>query len=120
MLISIQIKDDLLRALLIHAGQKGSTAEAAIDDILRDALDDPDLENKSLGAFLDEAIRGVDAIENMAEFSFDDVLGSENWNRLSGGDRKSLGRSFRKEVERLGIAVWLRRNSANKAIYLKR
>lgn len=120
MLISIQIKDDLLRALLTHAEKNGSTAEVAIDDLLREALDDPDLESKSLGAFLHEAIRGVDAIEKMAEFSFDDVLCSEDWNRLSGGDRKSLGRSFRKEVERLGIAVWLRRNSANKAIYLKR
>lgn len=120
MLVSIQIKDDLLLALLTQAKKNGSTLEVAIDDILRDAIDDPDLESKSLGAFLHEAICGVEAIKEMAEFSLDDVLGYENWNRLGGGDRKSLGRSFRKEVERLGIAVWLRRNSANKAIYLKR
>lgn len=120
MLVNIQIKEDLLLALLTQARKNGSTVEVVIDEILRDALDDPDLESKSLGAFLALAIDGVDAIENMAEFSLDDVLGYEEWNRLSGGDRKSLGRSFRKEVERLGIAVWLRRNSANKAIYLKR
>lgn len=119
MLVNIQIKEDLLFALLTQARKNGSTVEVAIDDILREALDDPDLESKSLGAFLHVAIRGVEAIEKMAEFSLDDVLGNEDWNRLSGGDRKSLGRSFRKEVERLGIAVWLRRNSANKAIYLK-
>lgn len=120
MLVNIQIKEDLLFALLTQARKNGSTVEVAIDDILREALDDPDLESKSLGTFLDVAIRGVEAIEKMAEFSLDDVLGNEDWNRLSSGDRKSLGRSFRKEVERLGIAVWLRRNSANKAIYLKR
>lgn len=120
MLVNIQIKEDLLLALLTQARKNGSTVEAAIDDILREALDDPDLENQSLGAFLHEAIRGVETIEKDAEFSFDDVLGDANWNRLSGGERKSLGRSFRKEVERLGIAAWLRRNSANKAIYMKR
>ncbi|KTB69972.1 MULTISPECIES: DUF1413 domain-containing protein [Pseudomonas] len=120
MLVNIQIKDDLLRALLNQAHKNDSTPEGLLDEILRQELDDPDLESKSLNAFLQEAIRGAGAIEKMTEFSFDDVLGREDWNRLSGGDRKSLGRSFRKEVERLGIAVWLRRNSANKAIYLKR
>lgn len=119
MQVTIQIQDDLLITLLTQAKESGSSVEGFIEDTLREALDQPVVESTLVETFLELAIQGVMAMKTQAEFSLDEVLGDGDWNKMTGGERKSLGRRFRKEAERLGIARWLRRNSANKAIYLK-
>ena len=116
MQVILDIKEDLLKVLLnISDGD----LETFIDEVLREHIDAPGIEDRGIDLFLNLAIEGVSKINKMTEFSIDDVLSSQEWRRLSPGQRKSLGRSFRKELTRLGIASWLRRDSANKAIYLK-
>ena len=116
MQVILDIKEDLLKVLLnISDGD----LETFIDEVLREHIDAPGIEDRGIDLFLNLAIEGVSKINKMTEFSIDDVLSNEEWRRLSPGQRKSLGRSFRKELTRLGIASWLRRDSANKAIYLK-
>ncbi|VVP47465.1 hypothetical protein PS850_05227 [Pseudomonas fluorescens] len=119
MLVTIQIQDDLLSTLLTQAQEVGSSVESFIEETLREALDQPVAENTLVEGLLILAIQGVAKIKAKAEFSLDDVLGEGDWNLMTGGERKSLGRRFRKEAEGSGIAKWLRRNSGNKAIYQK-
>jgi hypothetical protein len=54
-----------------------------------------------------------------SEFKLIDLCTDEDWEALSGGERKSLGKGFRKAVEgmSLPIAKYVRRTSSNKAVY---
>lgn len=119
MLVTIQIQDDLLSTLLTHAQEAGSSVESFIEETLREALSQPAAENTVVEGLLLAAIEGVAQIKSNAEFSLDDVIDAGDWDLMTGGERKSLGRRFRKEAEGSGIAKWLRRNSGNKAIYQK-
>lgn len=119
MQVTIQIQDDLLAVLLARAHEASATVESFLDETLREALDQPVAESTIVDGLLLSAIEGVQKVEAGAEFSIDDVLEEEQWNSMTNGERKSLGRRFRKEAEGAGIAEWLRRSTGNKAIYKK-
>ena len=68
------------------------------------------------------AIKAIDKAKDLAknsEFSLDDVCPLETWSKLSSGERKSLGKTFRQKIEEAKIARWDRRDSGNKAIYVR-
>lgn len=120
MQVTLNIQDDLLASLISRAQEAGGSVEGAIDELLREALEQPLPESTLVDSLLSEAIEGIEPLVAGSEFSLDDVLDADAWNSMTGGERKSLGRRFRKQVEMSGVAKWLRRNSANKAIYLKK
>lgn len=118
--VTFNIQDDLLASIISRAQEAGVSAENTIDDLLREALEQPLPESTLVESLLAEAIERTQSVGAGSEFSLDNLLDFDAWSSMSGGERKSLGRRFRKQVEGEGIAVWLRRNSGNKAIYLKK
>jgi len=50
-------------------------------------------------------------------FLVEDVIPNDLWQLMTTGDRKSFGKAFRKQVDLAGLAVWVSRNSGNKAVY---
>ncbi|SER53239.1 MULTISPECIES: DUF1413 domain-containing protein [Pseudomonas] len=118
MLVTLNIPDDLVAALIAQSKEAGTTpVEAFIEELLRDALEQPAAESTLVETTLHEAIQGLDKIPSGEEFFLEDVLDSQAWSAMSNGERKSLGRRFRKAVESKGLAEWQRRNYANKAVY---
>jgi hypothetical protein len=71
-----------------------------------------------VAALVGSATAAIKALPVKTEFTLEDVA-SEDWAHLTGGQRKSLGKAFRKAVETSDpqIAIWDRRTSANKAVY---
>jgi hypothetical protein len=91
-----QFPDDLLNTLLTHAQEAGSSVEGFIEETIRDALEQSVAEDTLVEGLLNLAIMGVENIEAKAEFSLDDVGAEGDWSQMTGGERKSLGRRFRK------------------------
>lgn len=120
MQVTFDIQDDLLAALLAKAQEANLQANGCLEEILREALNQPVAVSTAVEVALQAAMSGATALCTGSEFSLDEVLPDGQWAAMSAGERKSLGRRFRKEAESQRIAEWLRRNSANKAIYLKK
>ncbi|KKN97477.1 hypothetical protein LCGC14_0155960 [marine sediment metagenome] len=119
MQIQINMQDDLVAALTARAVETNTTTEALIDELLREALHQPIAESTLVDNVLVAAVEGISLIESGKQFSLDDVIDQESWDGMTGGERKSLGKRFRKLVESQGIANWVDRTSGNKAIYVK-
>ncbi|MCL1824916.1 MAG: single-stranded DNA-binding protein [Betaproteobacteria bacterium] len=123
--LSVEIDDALLSRVLIVSQQK----KIRLDTFIRKALDEaltssnPVPVRKTLNVE-DLIARAVDSVRNKeagSEFTLVDLFSDEDWKTLSGGDRKNLGKGFRKAVEGLAppIAKRVRRTSSNKAVYKK-
>lgn len=53
------------------------------------------------------------------EFLLADVLPSTLWDQMAPGDRKMIGKKFRQQLEKDGVARFVRRRSDNHAVYAK-
>jgi hypothetical protein len=117
MIITIELQNDVLAALLERTRANGTAIEDVVDDLLREALEQPQVESIDIHEILDESLARLREMKPDSEFSLEDVISSQSWEAMSTGDRKSFGKLFRKEAERAGLAEWQRRSSGNKAIY---
>ena len=117
MIVTIDFKNDILSALLERCRITGSAVEDVVDDLLREALEQPQVENINLTEVLLESLSRIRAMPPETEFSLEDVVSKDSWDAMSPGDRKSFGKLFRREAENSGLAEWMRRSSGNKAIY---
>ena len=70
-----------------------------------------------LDSIINQAIQNAGEKVSGDEFHINDVCSDQVWEQLSSGERKRLGRLFRKEIESKKIAKFLRRTTGNKAIY---
>jgi len=121
--------DERLLGRVLAAGQaQGKGFEDFLEAALRTAVGEPvgqvsmpvqESASASASALLMLAVQQAAAISAGTEFHLDDVCEIADWEALAPGERKILGKSFRKAVEghTPPIAKHVGRTSGNKAIY---
>ena len=117
MKITVEIRDDLLAALLDRSSSSNSTAEDVLNGLLAAALDQPEVESVDLVNAIQVTLKAVEKVPHGETFLVEDVIPNDIWQSMTTGDRKSFGKTFRKQVDQAGLATWVTRNSGNKAIY---
>ncbi|MCK6250518.1 MULTISPECIES: DUF1413 domain-containing protein [Pseudomonas] len=117
MKITVEIRDDLLAALLDRSSSSNSTAEDVLNGLLAAALDQPEAESVDLVNAIQVTLKAVEKVPHGETFLVEDVIPNDIWQSMTTGDRKSFGKTFRKQVDQAGLATWVTRNSGNKAIY---
>lgn len=116
-------------ATLLRALTESQEQEVSIDVFICDALNNSLAEPSSLSlrkpvnveALIESAVEAACMKPSGVEFMLIDLVTNEAWEALSGGERKSLGKGFRKAVEARvpAVAEFVRRTSSNKAVYKK-
>lgn len=117
MIVQLEIRDNVLAALLARSLESGSSVDDLVDELLRDSLEQPIPESVDLARILEASLDYVRALQPDFQFTLEDVIAQPDWDAMRTGDRKSFGKLFRKQAESLGLAEWVRRSSGNKAIY---
>ena len=120
--LMIEIDDSLLSKALIESEEQQVSLDIFINEALRATLIEPNPPARrsiSIETMLRNAVEGVKARVIGTEFNLFDICAIEDWEALSSGERKSLGKNFRKAVEgaESPIAKYIGRTSSNKAIY---
>ena len=120
----VEIDDALLSKSLIDAQEQEIPLDKFISDALSVALTSPltpSTNHKAVNveSVINSAVEGARRKDKGTEFMLVDICAGEDWDALSGGERKSLGKGFRKAVEGITppIAEFVRRTSSNKAVY---
>ena len=117
--VMIELDERVLAGILIQATELNINLNKYIESILNSTMLKP-IEPKTLldlDLLVNQAIQNAEKKVSGDEFHINDVCSDQIWGQLSSGERKRLGRLFRKEVESKKIAKFLRRTSTNKAIY---
>ena len=118
--IIIDLDDASLRAALATSQKRNISLDELISEALR-LQEDEDTEEVSpkplVGDLVQTAISAANKIEIGKIFHLDELFTPDEWESLGPGDRKSLGKIFRREIEEEGIAEHVGRTSANKAKY---
>ncbi|WP_062175091.1 DUF1413 domain-containing protein [Burkholderia sp. PAMC 26561] len=121
MKILIDVEDSLLGKALNECETQNVSFDRFVTDALRNAIDELiEAEDKSTVAdTVAKAIEAARAILPGNTFHLDDICSPDDWSALNGGERKILGKAFRKAVETgsPAIARHIGRTSGNKAIY---
>lgn len=117
MKITVEIRDDILVALLDRSSATNVSTEELLNSLLASALDQPEPEAVDLLQAIQSTLDAVRKVPAGETFLVEDVIPPEYWQAMTTGDRKSFGKSFRKQVEEAELAAWDYRNSGNKAVY---
>lgn len=119
----VEIDDAILSRVLIDSQEQEISLDTFISEALNAALANPNpvpaRKSVNVDDLIASAVDHVRTKEVRSEFMLIDLCANEDWEALSGGERKSLGKGFRKAVESMDppIAVYVRRTSSNKAVY---
>jgi hypothetical protein len=117
--VMIELDERVLAGILIQATELNINLNKYIESILNSTMLKP-IEPKTpliLDSIINQAIQNAGEKVSGDEFHINDVCSDQVWEQLSSGERKRLGRLFRKEIESKKIAKFLRRTTGNKAIY---
>jgi hypothetical protein len=117
--VMIELDERVLTGILIQATELNINLNTHIENVLNSTMLQP-IEPKTpliLDSIINQAIQNAEKKVSGDEFHINDVCSDQVWEQLSSGERKRLGRLFRKEVESKKIAKFLRRTTGNKAIY---
>jgi hypothetical protein len=117
MKVTFEIRDDLLAALLDRSSSTNITTEEVLNSLLAAALDQPEAEAVDLVHAVRVTLSEVTKVAHGETFLVEDVIPADIWQSMASGDRKSFGKTFRKQAAQSGLAEWVSRNSGNKAIY---
>lgn len=117
MKVTFEVRDDLLAALLDRSGSTNATPEEILNSLLAAALDQPEAEAVDLVHAVQATLNEVAKLTPEEKFLVEDVIPADIWQSMTSGDRKSFGKTFRKQAAQSGLAEWVTRNSGNKAIY---
>jgi hypothetical protein len=117
--VIVSLDERVLTGILSQATELNIDLNTHIENVLNNAMLKP-IEPKTslnLNLLVDQVIQNAKNKVSGDQFHIDDVCSDQMWDQLSSGERKRLGRLFRQEVESKEIAKYLRRTSANKAVY---
>lgn len=120
----IELSDELLAKALVESQEQQIELNMFIHEALLHYLGEENLPKRvSIGieTIIANAVTKVKDFQVGDEFMLHDICTETDWNSLGSGERKKLGRIFRKTVEDNAppIANWIRRTSGNKAVYKK-
>jgi len=117
----LNVEDILLSQVLLAALNRGQTLDAYVIEALKLMTKNATVPpvNSDFGGLLTQLLERATAIKPDQQFHLDEICTPDEWNALSNGSRKSLGKEFRKAVEnpQSPIAHHVGRTSSNKAIY---
>ena len=118
----VNLPEPLLARMLAETQARGTTMETFIAEAIAQALTTPEFTERkvvSVKAVLAGLVDEAQKIRPGETFLVKDLCNPDDWNSLSAGERKNLGKSFRKKVEDKlkPIAKWVDRTSGNQAIY---
>ena len=117
--VMIELDERVLTGILIQATELNINLNTHIENVVNSTMLQP-IEPKTpliLDSIINQAIQNAGEKVSGDEFHINDVCSDQVWEQLSSGERKRLGRLFRKEIESKKIAKFLRRTTGNKAIY---
>lgn len=117
MKVLVEIRDDLMAAVLGLSSSSGNTVDEVLNNLLAVALDQPEAEAVDLAHAVQVTLKAVEKVPFGDTFLVEDVIPNDLWHLMTTGDRKSFGKAFRKQVDLAGLAEWVSRNSGNKAVY---
>ena len=119
MYVSVEMTQNTLAAGLRLAADREEPIDRVFSALLEDIVKrmDEALHTVDLDPVVAEAVVAARNIAAMSEFTLFDVCERNWWLASSPGDRKQLGKVFRRAVETAGVATWLRRRSDNHAVY---
>lgn len=121
--LMVSIDDALLSRVLIESQEQEVSLDTFISEALASVLaGTSQIAPRKVVNVDDMVAQAVAQVQRQAsgtEFLLVDLCTDEDWEALSGGERKSLGKGFRKAVESQDppIARFVRRTSSNKAVY---
>jgi len=119
----LEVDDALLARVLSESQEQEISLDKFISEALDAALASPNpvpaKKVVNVDSLIASAVDRVHTKQIGSEFMLVDLCTDEDWEALSGGERKSLGKGFRKAVEGMKppVASYVRRTSANKAVY---
>jgi len=111
----LSIEEEVLQRLLERALKYAVPLEDQINEILARATATPPPQQMDFSNALATAVGRAAERPSAEEFLLENLFSPEEWRLIP--TPKVLGREFRKEVERQGIAVHTGRTASNKAIY---
>lgn len=116
--------DDALLARVLNESQEQEIdlkkfISEALDAFLTGGAPAPARRSVDVEALLASAVKLATARQKDSKFMLVDLFEDKDWDALSGGERKSLGKGFRKTVEGMipPVAKYVGRTSSNKAVY---
>jgi hypothetical protein len=117
--IQLMIDDEVLTNAFVEAKKRGQTLDELVSEKLRemgDANGSADLKSETV---LAQALERARAKEKGARFTVPELFSRDEWRFIAAGDRKTLGKLFRREAEagKAPIARHVGRNEMNQAIY---
>ena len=119
----VEIDDVLLSKTLIDVQEQEVSLDTFIAEALNAALASPTPATPRRSVDVDDliasAVESVRAVKVGTEFMLVELCAEKDWDALTGGERKSLGKGFRKAVESMDVPIarHVRRTSSNKAVY---
>ena len=121
----LNVDDSLLSRALLNSQEQGISLEAWVHEALKAASlsQAPDAPHKTVNvdSLISRLLEKARAVNIEGEFTLNELCDDSDWNALTSGERKSVGKAFRKALEDTHshppLARFVRRNSANKAIY---
>ena len=120
----IEIEDATLAAALVESQDQQVSLDTLINETLRVTLSEskaPVLKAVDIDEILANAISRAKSLTEGSQFLLADLVPAVEWELIGSGERKSLGKGFRKAVE--GATPQLARHngrtSSNKAIYVR-
>jgi hypothetical protein len=119
----VEMDDALLSRVLIESQEQEVSLDTFISETLNAALASPNTvparKSVNVELIIGSAVEQVRTKKIGTEFMLVELCTDDDWEALSGGERKSLGLGFRKAVESVDppIAVYVRRTGSNKAVY---
>ncbi len=121
--MTVTVIIELDEKVLAHTLEEATKLKFNLNEYIKNVLSNTELKqiepkiHLDLDSIINQAIQNGEKKVSGDEFNINDVCSDQIWEQLSNGERKRLGKLFRKEVESKRIALFVRRTSANKAIY---
>jgi hypothetical protein len=112
----LNLSQPLLMLILPAAQAMGLSLEEFLDHAARAFLAAAN-PSATVDELLQVALTEAEAIEPGNHFSLDELLAPPVWAALSTGDRKHLGKMFRKHIEEKYIGLYIARTTTGKALY---
>jgi hypothetical protein len=119
--IVLDLDDSILSKALIESQEQECSLAEYITDVIAAALELPAIKKPviNVSELIDAALEKAATKPIGAEFMLIDVCPDDVWAKLSGGDRKSFGKGFRRvaESQTPPLIAFDRRTTGNKAVY---